>query len=148
VITSSWRWRIYEYLEDGRSAIHKWLKEENITERDRGQLVAKMDMLAKDGTDLWPGLLAGPIASKKQPKKLKPSHIYKLVVHGQRMLRPLLCRGPVDMNGEFTFLIGAIEKGNVLNADAIDAELRRQEVIADPEHTRVLNGRYKRNTAV
>jgi hypothetical protein len=145
VISSNWRWSIYEYVENGRSTIHKWLRDEDITERDRGQLVAKMDMLAKDGTDLWPGILAGPIKSKREPKKLKPSHIYKLVVHGQRMLRPLLCRGPIDMTKEFTFLIGAIEKGNVLDVDALDAESRRQEVIVDSEGKRELNGRYKRN---
>jgi len=145
VISSAWRWSIYEYVEDGRSTIHRWLRDENITDRDRGQLVAKMDMLAKDGTDLWPGILAGPIKSKREPKKLKPSHIYKLIIHGQRMLRPLLCKGPVDMAGEFTFLIGAIEKGNVLNVDALDADERRQEVIADPINRRELNGRYRRD---
>ena len=55
----------------------------------------------------------------------------------------MLCKGPVDMTGEFTFLIGAIETGGILNVDALDAEARRQEVIADPENTRELNGRYK-----
>jgi hypothetical protein len=131
-----------------KSAIGKWLKEKDITERDRGQLVQKMDMLAMHGADflLSPGILAGPIASKKHPKKLRPSHIYKLIVHGQRMLRPMLCRGPVDMDGEFTFLIGAIEKDRVLDVDAIDAEARRQEILADPESRRRLNGRYKRNS--
>jgi hypothetical protein len=141
-------WSIYEYVEDGRSTIHKWLKDNNISERDRGHLVAKMDMLAKNGTELWPGILAGPIASKSSPNKLKPSHIYKLIVHGQIMLRPMLCRGPVDMDGEFTFLIGAIEKGGVLDTDAMDAEVRRREVIADPENKREPNGRYKRNLAI
>jgi hypothetical protein len=144
VIPSNYRCRIYEYvgIGDEKSAIGKWLKEKDIPDRDRGQLLQKMDMLAMHGTDLPPGLLAGPIASKKQPKKLKPSHIYKLIVHGQRMLRPMLCRGPVDMDNEFTFLIGAIEKDGVLDVDAIDAEARRQEVIADPENRRRLNGRY------
>lgn len=132
-------------MENGedQSAIGRWLKEKDIPERDRGQLMQKMDMLAMHGTDLLTGVLAGPIASKKYPKKLRPSHIYKLIVHGQRMLRPMLCRGPVDPDGEFTFLIGAIETGGVLDVDAMDAELRRQEVLADPENRRRLNGRYK-----
>jgi hypothetical protein len=145
VIQSNYRWRIYEYVADGddESAIGKWLKEEDISERDRGQLLQKMDMLAMHGTDLPTGLLAGPIASKRQPKKLKPSHIYKLKVHGQRMLRPMLCRGPIDMDWEFTFLIGAIEKGGVLDVDALDAEARRQEILADPKNRRRLNGRYR-----
>jgi hypothetical protein len=58
-------------------------------------------------------------------------------------LRPMLCRGPIDMDREFTFLLGAIEKGGVLDVDAMEAEARRQEILADPENRRRLNGRYK-----
>jgi hypothetical protein len=134
-------WRIYEYLEGDESAIGVWLREQKITERDRGQLLQKMDMLAMLGTDLPPKLLAGPIKSKK--KRQEQSPIYKLIVHGQRMLRPMLCRGPVDMDGEFTMLIGAIEKDGILDVDATEAEVRRQRIIADPKNTRRLNGRYK-----
>lgn len=143
MIPSKWHWKIYEYIEGDRSTLHKWLKDEAVTERDRGQLVLKMDLLAMHGTSLLTGILAGPIASKREPKKLRGSRIYKLKVKGDRQLRPMLCKGPVDMTGEFTFLIGAIETGGILNVDALDAEARRQEVIADPENTRELNGRYK-----
>jgi hypothetical protein len=148
VISSNWRWRIYEYLDGNESAIGKWLKAEDITQRDRGQLMLKMDMLAMHGTELFTGIVAGPIASKRNPKQLRPSHIYKLKVHGDKQLRPMLCRGPIDMDGEFTFLIGAIEKGGVLDVDALDAEARRQAIIADPHGRRELNGRYKRNIAI
>jgi hypothetical protein len=134
-------WRIYEYLEGNESTIGRWLREQAITPRDRGQLMQKMDMLALNGMDLHPGLLAGPIASKR--KRKMQSHIYKLVIHGQRMLRPMLCRGPIDANGEFTILLGAIETGGVLDADVEDAESRRQEVISDPEGKRRINGRYR-----
>jgi len=138
-----YRWRIYEYVDErGESAIGEWLRREDIQERDRGQLLQKMDMLAMHGMDLLPGILAGPIKSKRQPKKFQ-SHIYKLIIHGQRMLRPMLCKGPLDMDCEFTFLIGAIETGGILDVDALDAEKRRQEVIADPQNRRRLNGRYK-----
>ncbi len=139
-------WRIYEYLEkDGLSTIKHWLRHEAVSQRDRGQLVAKMDMLAMHGTTLMSGLLAGPIKSKKQPKNFQ-SHIYKLVIHGDRMLRPMLCRGPIDMDGEFTMLIGAIEVGGKLNVDATEAEARRQEILKDSKR-RELNGRYKRSLA-
>jgi hypothetical protein len=143
VIISNWPWKIFEYIEGDRSTIHKWLKDEAVSDRDRGRLVLKMDLLPRHGTELLTGILAGPIASKRDPKKLRGSQIYKLKVRGDRQLRPMLCKGPVDMIGEFTFLIGAIETGGVLNVDALDAEIRRQEVIADPENTRELNGRYK-----
>lgn len=50
------------------------------------------------------------------------------------------------MDGEFTMLIGAIEKDGKLDVDVMEAEARRQEIIADPENRRRLNGRYKRDT--
>jgi hypothetical protein len=113
--------------------------EKAISERDRGQLVAKMDMLALYGHELPPGLLAGPIKSKRN-RKLQ-SHTYKLVIHGDKMLRPFLCKGPIDMEGEYTMLLGAIEVNFQLDEDVEDAEYRRTEIIAD-ERRRRLNGRY------
>jgi hypothetical protein len=94
-------WRIFEYLDSrGDSVIGVWLKEKSISERDRGQLVMKMDLLAMQGPSLPPRLLAGPIKSKRNRKM--QSHIYKLIIHGDRMLRPMLCKGPIDMACEFT----------------------------------------------
>ncbi len=133
--------RIYEFTEPGgRSTIGVWLHTRDISDRDRGQLMLKMDMLAAKGTELLTTILAGPIKSKRKPKL--QSHIYKLIVHGQRMLRPMLCKGPHDMDGEFTFLLGAIEVNRKLDQDAADAEARRQIVIEHPER-RDLNGRYR-----
>lgn len=137
-------WRIYEYIENknyGKSTIGMWLDREDIQARDRGQLQQKLDMLAVSGMSLSPGVLAGPIASKLKKKGFQ-SHIYKLVIHGQRMLRPMLCRGPLELDSEFTLLIGAIEKDGILNVDASEAEDRRQEVIEDSVNKRRLNGRY------
>lgn len=54
----------------------------------------------------------------------------------------MLCKGPIKMDEEFTFLIGALEKGNILDRDAEEAETRRKEVVADPQRKRMLNGRY------
>jgi len=137
-----YRWRIYEYLTaQGRSAIGDWLIEKAISERDRGRLVLKTDMLALYGPDLPSGLLAGPIKSKRN-KKIQ-SHTYKLIVHGDKMLRPLLCKGPIDMAGEYTILLGAIEVNFVLDEDVEDAEKRRAEILADPDNRRRLNGRYR-----
>lgn len=136
------KWRIYEYRVPGkdRSTIGDWLIERSISERDRGQLLLKMDMLALYGSDLPPGLLAGPIKSKRN-KKLQ-SHTYKLIVHGDKMLRPMLCKGPLDMDSEYTMLLGAIEVNFELDEDVEDAEKRRAEIIVDPTR-RILNGRYR-----
>jgi hypothetical protein len=99
-----------------------------------------MDLLAMHGPDLPTGLLAGPIKSKRN-KKMQ-SHIYKLRINGNKALRPMLCKGPIAMDTEYTMLIGAIEVNSVLDIDAEDAESRRSEIIEDPTRRRI-NGRYR-----
>jgi hypothetical protein len=137
----TFKWKIYEYVnERGKSVIGEWLVEKAISGRDRGQLLQKMDMLATLGPDLPPRLLAGPVASKKR-KKLQ-SHTYKLIIHGDKMLRPFLCKGPIDMDKEFTMLLGAIEVNFELDEDVEDAEIRRTEIINNPQKRRI-NGRYE-----
>lgn len=137
---AGWRFRIFEFIDErGRSVIGDWLDAERITSRDRNLLKAKMDLLALQGTELT-GLVAGPISSKRNRRM--QSHIYKLVIHGDRMLRPMLCKGPIDMEQEFTLLLGAIETGDILDHDAEDAEQNRAIVMRDPAR-RILNGRYK-----
>ena len=97
-------------------------------------------MLARSGSELGPQLLAGPVRSKKS-KKAVP-HIYKLRLNGDRALRPLLCKGPIDMDQEFTLLLGAVEINSVLDTDPEDAEAIRLGIIAD-ENTRKPHERYK-----
>lgn len=132
------RFRIYEFCETGhQSVIRRWLDAEAISKRDRGQLVAKMDMLATEGLEF--ASVGGPVRSKR---KRVQSHTYKLIVHGDKMLRPMFCKGPIDMEGEFTFLVGAIEADRTLDADIADAESRRARLLADPS-LRIENGRYR-----
>ena len=136
-----WKYRIYEFVgTDGVSVIRRWLDVNDVTSRDRKALVAKTDMLAAHGPELLGGILVGPVASKAKPKLEK--HVYKLVIHGSVMLRPFLCKGPIDTENEFTFLLGAIETGGKLDADTSTAEENRRIVIADPAR-RILNGRYR-----
>jgi hypothetical protein len=138
---AGWRWQIYEFEEGGRSVIRSWLDAKGISSRDRGQLVLKMDMLALNGPHLASSLLSSSrIKSKRNPDM--QSHIYKLKVRGEKMLRPMFCKGPFNMDAEFTFLLGAIEKDGELDEDVEDAEVRRSILIADPSR-RILNGRYR-----
>lgn len=138
---AEYRNRIYEFLnEDGKSVIGRWLEDEKLTGRDRAALVQKTDMLAMLEPDLHGSVLAGPIKSKRNPKG--PKHIYKLIVHADMMLRPMLCRGPIDNDSEYTFLLGALEIGHKLDHDAQEAEDRRQILIANPNR-RERNGRYR-----
>ena len=88
-------------------------------------------MLEQHGPDLPPKILAGPIKSEKDRKLV--SHIYKLKVYTDRMLRPMLCKGPIDSENEFTMLLGAIEKGGVLDTDSKDAEQVRLAILANPK---------------
>lgn len=133
-------WKIFDAIgRNNVSNIVIWIAKERLTKRDIGQLNQKLDMLEQNGPDLSPGLLAGPIKSKRN--KRLPSHIYKLRIFTDRMLRPMLCKGPIEVAKEFTMLLGAIETGNVLDTDAADAEEVRVAIIANPE-LRKIHERY------
>ena len=117
------KWRLYDYVNNrGRNDFESWTK--SLEKRDRARLSAKLRMLETAGPDLPPQLLAGPIKG----------HIYKLRINGQVALRPLLCKGPINKDKEFTLLMGAIEKDQKLEPrDAPnEAEIRRQKIINDP----------------
>jgi hypothetical protein len=121
-------WNIFDAVDkNSASNIVVWISKEKITRRDIGQLNQKIDMLERHGPELPPKLLAGPIKSKRNKKLV--SHIYKLIIHGDRMLRPMLCKGPIDIPNEFTMLLGAIEVGGVLDTDSADAETIRLSII-------------------
>ena len=126
------RWRLYDYVDNrGISDFESWSR--TLEKRDRARLSAKLRMLETAGPELPPQLLAGPIKG----------HIYKLRINGQVALRPLLCKGPINNDEEFTLLMGAIERDRKLeprNAPDI-AERRRQEILNNPtrrcNHVRV-----------
>ena len=134
-------WRIFDYSKDGQiSAIQEWLDDKKISKRDRGQLNQKMDLLAKHGMGLPPKLLAGPLASKTE--KLREKNIYKLIIHGELMLRPFLCRGPLDNKSEFTMLLGVIERNDANDHDPAEAEAIRSAIISNPA-LRIDHARYR-----
>lgn len=127
-------WRLYDYL-DRRDINDFEIWSRRLEKPDRARLSQKLRMLETVGPDLPPQLLAGPIKSH--------AHIYKLRINGRIALRPLLCKGPINMDIEFTLLKGATEvdrEWNPRNAPDI-AEMRRQEVRNDPtrrcSHVRV-----------
>jgi|SRR5579872_499905 len=120
-------WDLFDFTtENCRSIIREWVSTERLSRRDIGQLNQKLDMLRIAGPTLPPKLLAGPIYK----------HIYKLIVHGDRMLRPFLCKGPLEMEQEYTLLLGAIEADWKLDRHPSEAENNRSLVIADPGRRR------------
>jgi len=105
------------------NVISEWTRDLEKTQRIK--LNQKLDMLTQYGPNLPPRLLAGPIFS----------HIYKLKVKGNVQLRPMLCKGPIDNEKEFTLLLGAIEVGdNLIPNDAPQRALyNRAEIINNKE---------------
>jgi hypothetical protein len=126
-------WDLYDFTnERGDSLLQEWIKRERLSRRDLGQLHQKLDMLVVAGPSLPPKLLAGPICK----------HIYKLIIHGDRMLRPFFCKGPFNMETEFTLLLGAIEADRKLDHDPKEAESNRIILLGDPARRRI-HERYK-----
>lgn len=99
-------WKIWEFLDErGRGIVEVWLRGKKIQKQARALLNQKVDLLEEKGPDLLPGLLAGPIYD----------HVYKLRVTAPGVqLRPMLCKGPFNNETEFTFLLGALERGGKL----------------------------------
>jgi len=96
---------LWDYLHGpGRNEMQSWAKKEKLGVRERAQLNQKLDMLERIGfeTAYHLAFLAGSSGEFNQ--------IFKLIVKSQRMLRPMLCRGPADIQTEVTLLCGAIEK--------------------------------------
>lgn len=116
-------WELYDYVNrQGINEIAEWTL--SLQKLQRKKLKAKLNMVMQAGTDLPPQLLAGT----------GTPHIYKLKVQGNPKLRPLLCKGPIDNNIEFTLLIGAKEiQFGYEPADALmKAMNNREEIIKEP----------------
>ena len=115
-------WVLYDYKNlNNKNEIKKWT--EGLEKKQRIQLNQKLDSLAQQGPDL--------------PPKLLPSlgqHIYKLRVKSNVQLRPMLCKGPINNEKEFTLLLGAIEVGGKLPKGSKERAVRnRGEIINDPK---------------
>lgn len=125
LMISSERYQLWDFLsERGANLILEWVRRERLTVRDRAALNNKFRRLAQTEFDLAikTKLLAGPIHK----------HVYKLVIHADVMLRPMLCRGPIEVEHEYTLLLGAIEVGGKLPVGSgEEAEERRGIVVRD-----------------
>jgi hypothetical protein len=120
-------WAIYDHVNrQGVNMIAEWTR--GLQTVQRKLLRSKLDMLAQAGPDLPTQLLAGTGVA----------NIYKLRVKGNVQLRPMLCKGPVENDAEFTLLCGAIEVGDVLQPpDATQrAVMIREAILADPNNRR------------
>ena len=115
--------KLYDYV-DGRgiNVIADWTR--GLQKPQRASLNVKLDLLASQGRDLPPKLLSDT-----------PSpHIKKIRINGSVALRPMLCKGPINNDDEFTLLVGAIEKDRkFVPPNALPTAIaRRTEVSIDP----------------
>jgi hypothetical protein len=119
VIESKAKWKLHDYAS-ARNLFKEW------TQGLEPEQIAKLNMLLrrleKEGPD---DLLAGicPVV-KGQIRKLK-------IKTRNSQLRPLLCKGPVEMESEITLLMGAQERDRKwVPWDAKDqAEKRRKAIL-------------------
>ena len=116
----------------GKNEFKAWT--EGLQKVHRGKLNARLDMLRLHGDTLFPGVLTGT----------DTAGVLKLRVKSNVQLRPMLCKGPVHIESEFTLLLGAKEVGGELKPPGADsiAGVIKEEVIALPatrrrDHERV-----------
>lgn len=127
---------LYDFTDNGgESVLRVWAQDGGLTGRDRGALNQKIDMLEMHGFNLPPKLLAGPINKQR--------HVYKLIIHADKMLRPMLCKGPFEMDVEFTFLLGAIERNWALDHDPSEATTNRETLIRERAR-RITHERFRK----
>lgn len=123
---------LYDYVNvDEENEFRKWT--ESLQTVQRAKLNQKLDMLEMHGDSLYPLILTGtPI-----------SGIQKLRIKGNVHLRPLLCKGPIYSDEEYTLLKGALEVGSKFqpkNAPTI-ANNNKNEVVNDHEKRRTKHER-------
>ena len=117
-------YRLYDFLEQRGDHCVNVVKEwtEGLQKRDRARLNQKLDMLEREGTNLSYTLLSDTGAPG----------IKKLRITGRKVLtlRPMLCRGPIDNDSEFTLLVGAIEKDRALiPSSAVERAVTNRDVL-------------------
>ena len=117
-------WEFFEYVgRAGRREFSLW----RLSQPTREQALLDEKMRAVQTFGLQTGCLKGPL--------LRHRHLYKIRVQGpERALRPLLCRGPMNMNTEFTLLHPMQEIGGQDTPSTAkgEADRRREELIEDP----------------
>ena len=103
------KFALFDYTDkNGKNDIKRWTKA--LEPAQRGKLNLRLDMLSLHGSGLFPEMLSGT----------NTAGILKLKVKGNVQLRPMLCKGPINHENEFTLLIGATERDFCLVPDKAD----------------------------
>lgn len=113
-------YKIWVY-QNGENQFYKWRKE--MPKIQVAKLEEKIEKLSMDGDALFPNMLS--------PTKV--NGILKFKIQGNPKLRPLLCKGPINIDKEYTLLVGAkevswhFEPTNAL----ITAKINKNNLISD-----------------
>jgi hypothetical protein len=128
-------WTLYDYRDKrDENPVRAWC--ERLQKPDLARMNQRIDLLSEKGKDFCPGL-AGPLRGSP--------HLYKIKVNGRVAARMILCKGPIDMEGEYTLLLGAFERDDELPVGTLEtAEMYRREIILDPTQRRTLHERAKK----
>lgn len=114
---------IFEFVDHrGRGVITVW--RDGLEPPQQAQFDNKIDLLRRE-PKLLEGMMAGPLKGYR--------HLYKLQIGGKVRLRPLLCRGPVNVETELTLLAGAKEIGGTWEPPGAreTAEANRKTLMLD-----------------
>jgi hypothetical protein len=125
--SDEFRFALFDFRDlRNENTIREWAS--RLQKSERAKLNLKLDMLQRYGDELGSSLLLS----------VAP-YIFKLKAKGKVQLRPMLCKGPVRDESEFTLLIGATERdGKLVPSDVVErAQSRRADVLADPGKRRV-----------
>jgi hypothetical protein len=128
---------LYDFLtHDGHNPFKEWTR--GLESQELAKLNQKLDMLELYGSDLPPRLFS----DTDYP------HIKKLRINGRIALRPLLCRGPLNMQAEFTLLLGCRERdGRLVPENGLEiAEQCRSAILTDGSR-RTIHERIGKKTA-
>jgi hypothetical protein len=132
-LTGKKKFALFDYIDEkGNNDFKKWTAA--LQKVERAKLNVKLDMLEQHGSELFPELLTGTPTSGILKLRVKANNV---------QLRPMLCKGPINHETEFTLLIGATEKGDRLIPKDVDeeADQRKKIIIKNPnrrkDHERV-----------
>ena len=120
--------KLFDYVNAaGENEIKKWAS--SLEKTQRAKLNQKLDLLERHGKGLLPDTLT----------QTSEVGILKIRIRGNVQLRPLLCEGTVDINSEFTLLLGAKEVGSrwVPTGAPVKAKENKLTVSGNPQNRRV-----------
>jgi len=125
------KWRVFCFLSARKyNVIREWLDDHEVSAAQRAKFQLLLDLLESGGPTSVPGFISEtPVARD----------IYKAKIKGNKgwiQLRPMLCKGPLAMDREFTFLFGAVEKDRELIPRDCKQRARDNRAIVIADSTR------------